>query len=317
MRLRSSGRLGAALLALLPVLALPACNQEAPDLSVPPASQATARIPFEDDAPGFGGFSALEVLEDGRRFVALSDGGLLVQGDLQRDARGQLTGVRVTSRHWLVHPEGHRVRQKGQDPEGLALLPDGRLIVSFEHYTPPWIYEGAIGHPDGTRLPAPEALENPPDSPILGANTAYETAAVDAQGRLILIPERPAGGGPLHPIWRLGEDGWTRVADWPRDAGFLPVGADLGPDGQLYVLERAFGLGFSGRIRRIDLAQPDRAPQLVALLPRDRRSNYEGLSAWADDNGTLRLTMISDNNFTGLLNQQILEISLAGSPDSG
>ena len=317
MRLRSSGRLGAVLLALLPVLALPACNQEASELTAPPDGQTTARIPINDEAPGFGGFSALEVLEDGGRFIALSDGGLLVQGDLQRDARGQLTGARVTSRHWLVRPDGHRLRQKEQDPEGLALLSDGRLILSFEDFTPPWVYEGALGHPDGTRLPAPDTLENPPDSPILGANKAYEAAAVDSQGRLILIPERPAGGGRLHPIWRLDGDDWARVADWPRDAGFLPVGADLGPDGKLYVLERAFGLGFSGRIRRIDLAQPDRAPQLVALLPRDRRSNYEGLSAWADDNGTLRLTVISDNNFTTLLNQQILEISLAGSPGSG
>ncbi|MGI3164006.1 esterase-like activity of phytase family protein [Pseudooceanicola sp. 200-1SW] len=272
---------------------------------------------MRNDAPALGGLSAIEILDGGRWFVALSDAGALVEGRLDRDAAGRLTGARITARHPLTDPEGAQMAVKQTDPEGLALLPGGRLLVTFEHFTDPWIYDGALGLDQGRALPRPVPLTPPPDAPLLGGNSAYEAAAVDASGRLIVIPERPAGGGPRHPVWRLEADGWQRLADWPREAGFLPVGADVGPDGQLYVLERAFGLGFSGRIRRLDLARPGRAPELVAPLPRDRRANYEGLSVWTDSAGALRLTLVSDDNFTPLLRQQLLEFSLAEVPDRG
>ncbi|WP_299349376.1 hypothetical protein [uncultured Shimia sp.] len=42
----------------------------------------------------------------------------------------------------------------------------------------------------------------------------------------------------------------------PRLDGFDPVGADFGPDGRLFILERGFnGVGFRSRVRRFDVTE--------------------------------------------------------------
>ncbi len=76
---------------------------------------------------------------------------------------------------------------------------------------------------------------------------------------------------------------------------FLIVGADIGPDGRLYMLERDFaGIGFRSRIRRFDLDGGNEETMLETGLR--THDNLEGISVWQDAQG-LRLTLISDDNF--------------------
>lgn len=251
--------------------------------------------------PEVGGLSGIEVSDNGAHFTAISDRGLLVQGDLLRQG-GRLTGARVTSFAPLRLPEGRAMPAEGLDTEGLARMPDGGLAVSLELHPEVWIYP-----PDGG---APRALPPPPDAPVLGINGMYEALAVDPEGRLVTLPEVPLGGGSHHSLWRLEAGQWREVAILASDDGFRPVGADFASDGTLYLLERAFGRGFRNRLVRLDPEAPDLAPVTVWATSASRATNYEGVSIWTDAQGRDRAVLVSDDNFMRLLNQSLLEIPL-------
>ena len=51
-------------------------------------------LALTDPDPDFGGLSGIEVTPDGRRFVAISDKGSVVNGVLDYDDTGDLTGAR-------------------------------------------------------------------------------------------------------------------------------------------------------------------------------------------------------------------------------
>ncbi|MBR9762758.1 MAG: esterase-like activity of phytase family protein [Rhodobacteraceae bacterium] len=249
------------------------------------------------DDSRIGGLSGLVVSAAGRQFTAVSDAGYLVEGELKRDSSGRLTGAAVTgSRRLDVPPDA----ENRVDAEGLSPLPDGGLAVSMEGGSGIWVLRGAEMSP----LPAP------PDMGLLAASSMYEALATDAQGRLLTLPESPVDGGPAHPLWRLDEKGWRRLGVIERSGGYLPVGADVGPDGWLYLLERSIRLGFRHRIRRLDPDQPTTRPETLWSTVSHRRSNFEGLSVWSDPEGHLRATLVSDNNFTAAFRQELLEIPL-------
>jgi hypothetical protein len=97
------------------------------------------------------------------------------------------------------------------------------------------------------------------------------------------------------------------------DGAFLPVGADLGPDGRLYLLERRFhGLGgFASRLRRVVLQEGGvaRGETLFQTRP-GQFGNLEGLAIWRDGAGALRATLISDDNFLPVLGTELVEVRL-------
>ena len=119
-----------------------------------------------------------------------------------------------------------------------------------------------------------------------------------------------------------GQTGWSVPFTIPRIGSFLPVGADFGPDGRFYVLERAIWVfGFRSRVRswQIEHGRPTRA-KTVLLTYSGKHDNLEGLSVWRDDQGDIRLTMISDDNFKFFqrteLVEYVLKDPLASSPAS-
>ena len=119
-----------------------------------------------------------------------------------------------------------------------------------------------------------------------------------------------AGSGPV-PVYRHDGTGWEIYARLPdRADGFQPVGADIGPDGHLYVLERRVvdRLGFASRVWRYaltDTGLSDEALLIVSGL--GTHDNLEGLAAWRDATGRIRLTMMSDDNFGRWQNTELVE----------
>ncbi len=93
------------------------------------------------------------------------------------------------------------------------------------------------------------------------------------------------------------------------------AGADFGPDGRLYVLERDFSWmgGFASRIRRFTLG-PDGFDAGETLLETGMGStdNFEGISVWRDADGGTRITLIADDNFFALQSTAIAEYRLIG-----
>ena len=75
-------------------------------------------LALKDSDPDFGGLSAIEVSPDGRRFVAISDRGSVVDGVLDYDDAGDLTAARDITVMPLLDIDGPRSRATGATPKG-------------------------------------------------------------------------------------------------------------------------------------------------------------------------------------------------------
>lgn len=252
--------------------------------------------------PRLGGMSALELSPDGSRFTALSDRGAVTTGRFARDAGGRITAIEAAPLHLLKGAGDAPLRARRADSEGLAIGPDGTAYVSFE---------GAARVLRYPRLDGP--AENLPEAPAfrkLPPNAALEALAIAADGTLYTLPEGRLDSRDPIPVWRLragktGKGQWERAFTIAKQGRFLPVAADFGPDGKLYILDRQFdGLaGFASRVRRFTT---EGTGETVLQTELGTHFNLEGLTVWRDAQG-IRLTMIADDNFKFFLSTQIVE----------
>ncbi|WP_170425925.1 esterase-like activity of phytase family protein [Ruegeria arenilitoris] len=262
-----------------------------------------SRLTWSHQAEWFGGFSAIHVSDDGSQMTAMSDRATLVTARLQRHG-DQLSGVQITA-HWpLLSSTGRPLTGPAGDSEGLAIAPDGGLFVSFEG-----VHRVAYYASPGARaqvLPRPKAFDGFED------NGSLEALAIDRQGRLYTMPEENRTAQGDIPVYRWDGQNWSTPFVLPQQGEFLPVSADFGPDGRLYVLERDVGwTGFRSRLRRWQII--DDAPQEEETLFQTgtgAHDNLEGLSVWRDDQGRLRATMVSDDNFLALQRTELVEYLL-------
>jgi hypothetical protein len=255
---------------------------------------------WDEGWEGFGGFSGLELADDGASFTVLSDRILLVSGHLVRDAAGVVTAVQAGPPEPLLDTEGGRLRGARADSEGLAIGPDGRVWISFEGRARVRL-QGRDGVP-------PSLIPDHPDFETLRRNSSLEALAVDAEGALYTLPERAPGNGGTFPVYRFRDGAWDIAFRLPARDGFAVSGADVGPDGRLYLLERDFtGLGFRSRLRRINLDGTGEETLLTTAT--GTHDNLEGVAIWADAEG-LRATMVSDDNLRFFQQTQFVDYRL-------
>ena len=249
--------------------------------------------------PLLGGMSAIELSEDGLSFTALSDRGAWTTGRLARDAEGRITAIDAAPLQRLKGAGDAPLRPKRADSEGLAIARDGSAYISFEGATRVLRYPRLDGPAEN--LPEAQAFRKLPP------NAALEALAIAPDGTLYTLPEGRLDSRDPIPVWRLrpGKGAWERAFTIPKQGRFLPVAADFGPDGKLYILERQFdGLaGFASRVRRFT---PDGIGEPVLETELGSHFNLEGLAVWQDAQG-IRLTMIADDNFRFFLSTQIVE----------
>jgi hypothetical protein len=115
------------------------------------------------------------------------------------------------------------------------------------------------------------------------------------------------------PVYRLRDGVWDKSLSIPREGAFLVAGADFGPDGRLYVLERDFTWtgGFATRVRRFALgAEGFDAGETLLETSLGGTDNFEGISVWTDAAGVTRVTLIADDNFFVLQSTVVAEYRL-------
>jgi hypothetical protein len=245
---------------------------------------------WETGVSGLYGFSAIEVNDDGGAFTVMGDGGQIVRGLIHRED-GRIAGLRQWTFTMLHGSTGAELTRDLRDSEGLAIAPNGTAYVSFEGHHRVWSY----GDLEGPARPLP--LHR--DFSGFPGNAGLEALAVDSDGTLYAVPERSGGLTDHFKVYRYRDGVWDVPLSIERQGEFLPVGADFGPDGLFYLLERRFlGIfGLQSRVRRFAIEEGAIAQEqtLFETLPRTH-DNLEGLSVWRDGEGFIRLTMISDDN---------------------
>lgn len=257
------------------------------------------------DMDHFGGFSGLELAPDGQGFATISDRSWYAQGKIQRDETGRIIGAQIDGMHQLKPPAGRKWQRGQADSEGLAFGPDGGIFVSFEGAHRVFRYAD-LGQDA-------QALPSHPGFAGLISNGSLEALAAAPDGTLYTLPERSGHQTRPFPIFRYRNGEWSQPFDLPRTDDFLPVGADFGPDGKLYLLERRFQLirGFANRVRRFTVTEQGLTdPELIFEGRAGQYHNLEGVSVWRTPGGKIRLTMISDDNFNFLQATELVEFEI-------
>ena len=234
----------------------------------------------------------------------MSDRAHLIEGRIVRHG-DRIIGVRSAAMVPLGFPDSLFAKEPVRDTEGLARDQEGRVYVSLES-------DNRIlkRDPDGgwSLLPAYPPIDALPE------NQGLEAIAVAPDGALYAVPEVSDGLQHPFPVFRYRPvQGWDQPMAISRSDGYLPVGADFGPDGRLYVLERGFGgFGFFSRVRRFDLSGSGTVDGETLLTSATRRhDNLEGLAVWKAGDGSLRLTMVSDDNFQFFQRTEIVEYAIS------
>lgn len=242
----------------------------------------------------FGGISAVEMIDGGDTVLLMSDRGMLFTLELTPGpGPGGATTATVLGAVAITWEEGVHLPSIQRDSEGLAILPDGTLAISFEGGVHGRVaYHGR----DGVQRGAAPQIIGAEDLPV---NGGFEGLAIDPQGRLYTIPEDMPGQGPI-PLLQLQRGQWRVAAEVPRARGWSPVALDFDGQGRLYLLQRraVVPLGFAARLTRF-VRGPDGTltPQRLLQTALGQHGNLEGLSIWRDGTGQLIATMVSDDDF--------------------
>lgn len=260
------------------------------------------RFVWTHSSPNFGGFSGVHVAENGLDFWALSDRGTLWQGRFLRGTDDRITGIDVAQIHVLKDTDAAPLPLRRADAEGIAMGRDGTIFIAFEGGTQARVAAYATASGAARDLPLHSDFRTFP------ANQSLEALAIDPGGRLHTLPEAPQEGS--FAVFRLDGGEWSVIGHVPQRGNFMVVGADFGPDGNFYLLEREFRHAFfSTRISRI---RPGNwaYPQILLQTQRGQFDNHEGLSVTRTPDGRIRATLISDDNFKWFQRTEILEFHL-------
>ena len=315
---RKASLANAVFAALLLAACSPAASQQTPDpdqwrnidLTAKPVALGATRVgalvfrgglELDSTDAGFGGWSGLDILDDGR-LIAISDTGEWFSGRVVLSDAGELIGVSeprialMRDEHGDVFPD-----KEAADAEDVAQMPDGRFAVSFEQTQTIRIYDLNRDGPFGAAQPGPRLAE----TERLPPNEGLEALTTDGAGAFIVGAEHGDRGG--HMIWVAPFEGQTPVAPVARlrmGAGFGLAGFDRLPDGDYVALERFYApvIGVRIRLERIAKASLStgtaEAHPLAYIAPPLALDNFEGVASVRKPDGGVRLYLISDDNFS-------------------
>ncbi len=276
-------------------------------LALPGRTEAPLPPLWRTDVKSLGaeGLSALWMAPDGGRLIALSDRSFALSAQVGRDAEGRIARITVEGRWPLSAPRKPGAQEVQIDTEGIALGRNGAIFVSTEG-------PAHILRMDGLAEPA-RRVASPPGFARLDPNGALEALAIGPDGTLYTLPETPEVGTTGFPVYRRAGREWSVLATLPAQGGMAPVGADVGPDGRLYILYRDFSplRGFASLLQRHTIGRETvGAAETLLHTGFGQLGNLEGISVWRAADGGLIAAMVSDDNGLFLLEAELIEMHL-------
>ncbi|WP_297511115.1 esterase-like activity of phytase family protein [uncultured Caulobacter sp.] len=251
------------------------------------------------------GLSDLAVGADGQ-LTAITDEGDLFEARIQLDAAGRLVGVTDGKLRPLIGLDGQALQGKQQgDAEGLAMLPSGERLVSFERDHRIWLYPAGANGAWGTPRAAPKPATVFPDNEGMEALAAYPAAG----------PDTYLVGGEEGEVWlcRLSADCKALPPQSGPDFtwGLTAFAPFAGP--AVATLHRGYDpiRGWRAVVRFIsDPTLPAARQRTTATLRLDGslvHGNFEGLALTRSPNGGTRLYLVTDDGAPG--SQQTLLVA--------
>ncbi len=266
----------------------------------------------------FGGLSALRVEPDGSHFLSLTDNGSWLRGRILYQ-NGRPSGIGDAVMAPILGPDGRPLAERHwYDTESLAEF-EGTLYVGIERVEKIVRFDYARDGLAARGVP----IKVPDDFKTFKYNKSLECLAVPPRGaplagQLIAVTERSLDAQGNHRSYVLDGDKVTRFSVLRSDEFDVSDCAIL-PPADLLLLERRFSYsrGLALRIRRVPLslikpgALIDGKPLIVADLAY-QIDNMEGISVHTNAAGETILTLISDDNFSVLQRNLLLQFALVG-----
>ena len=259
------------------------------------------------EAARFGGLSGVDL--QGDEILAVTDQGDWFRARLIRDERGRLLRLEEARLTFMTNHDGERLSGK-LNADAEAITRDGEtLFIGFERNHR---IEKRIGDQAGLEVFA-EFSKN--DS--LPANKGVEALASLAGDQLIAVSEgAPGDRADAVRGWIINVEGARQRFDYQVAAPHAPTGADRAGD-FVYFVERAYSRAEGVRIRLtrapVDAFRPGaliKTEFLGALDAEDGADNFEAIAASVMPNGDVRLTLLSDDNFSARQKTLLLEFIL-------
>jgi hypothetical protein len=275
-------------------------------------------------SPNFGGWSGLAFDPDGKRFVAISDAGAWMTGELAEDGAGPKGIKSATIGPLKARGDKPLFARRYRDAEAIALeagtLDSGTVLIAFEQL-------GRIGRfpvkDAGVGAPV-EYLDIPPEVKAMRRD-GFEAVTVLRAGRykgsVVAFAEIVLDGHEgRHSGW-IWVDGEPKPFSLDIGGGFEVTDAAALPDGGLLVLERRFtwSEGVRMRLRHVKAEELEpgavvKGEVLIAADLGQEIDNMEGLAVREGKDGETLITLISDDNFNKLLQRTVL-LEFALKPD--
>ena len=237
---------------------------------------------LSSDHEGFGGLSGLDMTDEGD-LLAVTDGGVAFVINIEGDRPAEvLTAVQLRG------ADGQFLAQKSEkDAEGLAYH-DGIALISFErdHRILGFAFGqcGSIARGvEITQLPAEQGFRR------FNANRGAEALSLSDDGLLTFGYEKGIQeSAPLGIVYADGSTGFTEDADAP--GGFAQVGRDQ--HGSIIAeLFRSYSpIRGNRNVIRVGQIEARMASPMTV-------DNFEGIALQELEDGTLRIWIISDDNY--------------------
>ncbi len=314
-------------------LAAPVAAEDITVMSVPVKTFKTARldtqvdglvwrggVQMSSDAMQFGGLSGIAFLTPEQKLAFVSDRGWFISGQLIYDENGHPLELIGVSAEAIQNSKGQDLpRQFARDAEAIApIARDGKIAavrVGFENLTRVADFDVIDGRPGGaarevaipdwlTHLRTNDSLEAvciaPDASPVAGSSMLITEGDETPDGNIAAFMRGNRDRGAFSIVKTEGVN--------PTDCAFLP-------NGDMVLLERGVGLlGFVMQVRRIaaDDIRPGAvlAGDVILTASGGAIDNMEGIAVHPGPDGETRISLVSDDNYSGWERTLLLEFAL-------